>query len=359
MIKVISLDDKGEEIAQTEAARTVEDYYNAASPEELGKMRSAIFDSRKDLEERKKAYVKHRETILSLKPLFKKFVLENNKASARDGFKNFFEFITHRDGIPKEDLELFFERVDEVIETLNKKVHVPWEKADWFWSKFNLPHSPTFKHYEVLDPEKYNYSHLRRRIEEERPELANALSEIRIEALEKDAFSYSRTFFDEKEKTVSVYIPFWRLDIHNVSSFLHGLARALAFIALLERGVNPLSKSRYWHEKEIIKTEQEFEEILLPQRIREILEVDLLRTFSQTLFEHQIYNNPGADFDKLYAKVINRCYLGASQRENPFYVLDSYLIARPVCTVVYSVAKSKYGSWVRIPPLPKGPTKPI
>ncbi|MEA2020286.1 MAG: hypothetical protein U9M98_00945, partial [Patescibacteria group bacterium] len=105
-------------------------------------------------------------------------------------------------------------------------------------------------------------------------------------------------------------------------------------------GKHPWSKGRYWHEKEAIKMGVDFERLFLPQWIQKIARIDLLRTFTQSLFERKVYNNPSADFDQIYAEVINRCYLEANQQENPFYVLDNYLVGRPCNTVMFSVART-------------------
>ncbi|MBI3397432.1 hypothetical protein HY045_03070 [Candidatus Woesebacteria bacterium] len=46
-------------------------------------------------------------------------------------------------------------------------------------------------------------------------------------------------------------------------------------------------------------------------------------------FEKSIYENPEANFDKLYAKALNQYYRFSEQKTNPLYVLWSSLILRP------------------------------
>ncbi|MFW6143867.1 MAG: hypothetical protein ACOC4Z_03060 [Patescibacteria group bacterium] len=335
MVEVVPIDKRMQGLSQA-----LGEYLDVASFEELEDIRYAIFDPRKDLQERKEAYSEHEGTISVLKPLFKQLIVAKNEYSRKEGFENFFQFSIDYNGVPKKDFKMFLERVDEFVAWLNKKIIVPPDKADWFWSKFNLRHSLVFNLYKKLDPQKYAYSRLLNKMQERRPELVDCFSQVQVKGLEKDVLSYPRTTFDEDKKTITVQVPFWRTDIHNVMSFLHELGHALVFVDLWKRGEKVRSKSKYWHEKEAIKAELELNELVIPQKIRNVRETHFLGTFSQTLFERQIYINPNAIFDEAYADIINRCFLKANQKRNPFYVLDHYLVARPCQTALGSVAKT-------------------
>jgi len=99
---------------------------------------------------------------------------------------------------------------------------------------------------------------------------------------------------------------------------------------LADEGIDPLSKSYYWHETEAYKFKFQFEEKCLSKEIKNASRGEILGNFLSTFFEYEIYNNPDQDFDKAYAKAINRCYPGrANQEENPFYVIESGFMNRP------------------------------
>jgi len=104
----------------------------------------------------------------------------------------------------------------------------------------------------------------------------------------------------------------------------------LSFIKLADEGVDPLSKSKYWHEKEANRFKFQFEERCLPEEIKNASRGEILENLSTTFFQYEIYNNPDQDFDEAYAKAINRCYPGrAKQKRNPFYIIQSGFMNRP------------------------------
>ena len=104
--------------------------------------------------------------------------------------------------------------------------------------------------------------------------------------------------------------------------------------------LDPYSKSKYWHEKEADKFKLEFEDKSLPNEVKYASKGEILNEFISTFFEYDIYSDPDQDFDRAYAKAINRCFPGRPKQDsNPFYVLEKGFIFRPLSTLSASVAR--------------------
>lgn len=300
-----------------------EKYYTIAHWKIIDAIKIEIFHPKKSLKERKKAYKQFESVILALKPVFKEIVYERNRVFKEDGDKNYFDFITRRNGIPPEKLALFFEKADEVIKNINQNLPLPRKLPRWYWSKFNVPDFLYFFH----EAHKYTIpDDIYRLAKGVFPEVEKIIPRIEIGPV---TGFYPFAMFIKKTKSVFIKVPS-KPCICNALTFVHELGHALSFIELADKGINPLSKSRYWHEKEAYKFEFQFEEKCLPEEIKNASKGKRLDNFLITFFEYEIYNNPDQDFDKAYAKAINRCYPGrANQEENPFYVIESGFMNRP------------------------------
>jgi len=308
---------------QKKYCRLLEKYYSIAPSEIIDAIKIEILHPKKSLKERKKAYKQLENVILALKPIFKEIVYERNRIFKENGDKNYFDFITRRNGVPPEKLALFFQRVDEVIKDINQNLPLPNKLPEGYWSKFNIPDSLYFFR------EAHRYSipdDIYRLAKGVFPEVEKIIP--RIEIGKKTDFNSSAKFVKETG-SVLIKVP-TKPSIYNALTFVHELGHALSFVELADKKIDPLSKSYYWHETEAYKFKFQFEEQCLPEKIKNASKGERLGSFLTTFFEYEIYNNPDQDFDKAYAKAKNRCYPGrASQKENPFYVLESGLMNRP------------------------------
>jgi len=308
---------------QKKYCRLLEKYYGIAPSELIDAIKIEIFHPKKNLKERKKAYKQFESVIFALKPIFKELVYERNRIFRENGDKNYFDFITRRRGIPPEKLTLFFQRADEVIKDINQNLPLPKRLPQWYWSKFNIPDSLYFfceAHRYSIPNDVYHLA------KDAFPEIEKILPRIGIGPVTD--FNPSAKFIKET-KSVFIKVPS-KPSIYNALSFVHELGHALSFIRLADEGIDPLSKSYYWHETEAYKFKFQFEEKCLPKEVKNASRGEILGNFFSTFFEYEIYNNPDQDFDKAYAKARNRCYPGrANQEENPFYVLESGFMNRP------------------------------
>lgn len=326
-IVVKSLDNKFKK-----ADRVVEKYYGVADMEDLKDIMLDIFDFQNNLNQCKRSFTAHKKIILALKPLFKRRVIELNKAAEKEGYKNYLEFAANCDGLPKEKFELFLRKVDQVIKELNQKFpEPPPEWAGWYWSKYSIPDAlylVTKERYTIPDD-------ILKMVKKEAPEVAAILPKIEIRKLE-DFYPSAR--YDKKKRKVIISTPLRKTSISGALTFVHEISHAVVDFDCAKKGIDPVSKSKYWNEKEAYAVESKLIKKLFPKKIHEAWLAGFLGQFSSTLFEYEIYNHPERNFDRAFARANNRCYLKANQRENPFYVLHRYFIIHPGGVALASVA---------------------
>lgn len=116
----------------------------------------------------------------------------------------------------------------------------------------------------------------------------------------------------------------------------HELGHAVAFLELASQGLEPKDKSKYWHERQAVRTALKFVDSL-PENLRRAALGGVLLKLTDALFEIETYTHPNQDFDKVYAQAFNRCYPDARQTRNPFYVLMETNISRPCASVLQGV----------------------
>jgi len=329
-VKCVPFNKKQERLAELTGK-----YYSIAHWKLIDAIRIEVFSPQKKLKERRKAYREFEDIILALKPLFKEIVYEGNKVFRGDGCKNHFDFKIKRDGIPKKKVALFFSKVDKVIKNINQNLPLPKRLPKWYWSEFNIPDALyRFKTHRYSIPDD-----IYRLAEEAFPEIKKILPRIKIDEKIKDF--YPRAKFIKETKSVVIEVP-TKPSIYNALTFVHELGHAISFMKLAEKGIDPLTKSRYWHEKQAYKFKFQFEERCLPEKVKNASRGSILGSFLTTFFEYKIHNSPNQDFDKVYAKSINQCYPSRSkQKSNPFYVLENGLILRPCGTITSSVVQAE------------------
>ncbi|MFZ5366244.1 MAG: hypothetical protein ACOZBZ_03025 [Patescibacteria group bacterium] len=328
-IKVIPLDEKHQKLA-----KILEEYYAIAHRELIEAIRFEIFNPDRDLRRRKKAYRDYGEVVFKLQPIFKKLATERNRLANEDGYKNYFDFITTSDGIPKDKLELFFTKADELIKEINQKLPLPPKNCKWYWSEFNIPDFLSLVSAPKFSLPKDIFK-IARKIN---PKFKEVIPKIKLIGKIKDFHPTTR--YDKKNGTITIEA-LLKPNIYNALTLVHELGHALSFWECLEKGVDLSTKSRYWKEKEAFRTLFEFEEFALPREVKNASQGQILGDFLTAFFEYEIYTNPNQDFDKLYAQAHNRCHPQSKQRKNPFYVLENNLVLSPCSVVTTSVAETE------------------
>lgn len=316
-------------------ARILEEYHGTAHWKVIEAIRIEVFHPNKSLKERQKAYEDYKDVVLKLKPIFKRLIIERNRLAREEGYKNYFEFITKSDGVPKKSLNSFFCQADQIIEEINLKLPQPPKSWDWYWSEFNIPNPIS-----LVSPESYSLPNdIYKIMGKICPELEIFIPKIKI--TERKGFNPTTRYYKET-KTVTIEINFKDNGFLNAYTLVHELGHAFAFLNCIERGIDPSSKTRYWQEKQAYKTVFQFEESALPEKVRNASRGLVLGDFQIAFFEREIYTNPDQDFERAYAEAINRAYPGkATQEKNPFYVLENNLVLRPCSVLTASIAEAE------------------
>jgi len=328
-VKVTPLDIKHRKLA-----RILEEYHSTAHWKVIEAIRFEIFAPNKNFKERQKAYEDYKDVVLKLKPIFKRLVIEHNRLAREEGYKNYFEFITQKDGVPKEKIDFFFAKIDKIIREINDKLPLPKTLSDWYWSEFNIPDALSL----VKVPKHSIPDDIYKMAKKIHSEIKRIIPRIKVEIVKG---IYPRTEFIKGTESVVIEAP-TKPNIYNALTFVHELGHAIEFIKLAEKGIDPLTQSKYYFEKQAYKFKFEFEELALSEKLKNASRGEVLGDFLTALFEWTIYTNPDQDFDEAYAKAINRCYPGrAKQKKNPFYVLENGLIFRPCSVVTTSVAEAE------------------
>lgn len=306
-------------------------YYSIASASSLEKLRDQLFSQNLNLEERKNLYKKKEKIFAPLEEVFKELVHARNEIAKAKGYDNYFDFIAQWDGIPRKDLKEFFLKSKKQIKQINSQLPVA-KLPDWFWSEYNAPN--------VIIMYKTSQFSL--------PDDVFSALQIKQSELEKIRkrvkFKQKRQRYNwatpnTKQKTVVILHDKNDQSALGAINLAHEIGHALAFLRLMDKSTDPESKKDYWHENQALNAELSFEKTL-PQKERNIVRDRITHHFVLTFFEHSIYTNPNQDFKKVFAKANRLCY-PTKQKENPFFLLDTFLINKPCYSTNYSVLYSK------------------
>lgn len=326
MVKVIPVSNDPHLI---KAANAAEKLFTVAKPKQLDDIWFNIFSSKKSLNEREIAYQKNKATVDKLKPLLKTLVIAQNAYARSKGYKNFLDFSLAITGRPEKNLSLIARRFLNITEKINRIIPKPKDGSE-FYSPINIPDyicMVTKKRYSLPND-------VIQLLGKEIPELEKYLPKIRFAENKKREW-FDEAVFNKDTKTVTISM-FPSNNLHGAITTAHEIGHALFDLKVAAEGGNLKSLTTYVHEKEAIKTELRFIN-LLPERLKKAALGELLRTFAEGSFECEIYTDPEQDFDKAYARAINRTYEEAKQEKNPFYVLEKTLVLRPCRATLRSI----------------------
>jgi len=330
MAKVVEL-KKG----QKDLKKAVESYYKIATPEDINRIKLDILNPSKNFSQRRKSYTKHKRTLLLLKPLFRKIKKAHIQIAKDQDSRSYLDFRLRSDGVSKKKFDFFLTNADTVINNINKNLPIPKDTLSWYWSEFNIPDPLDW-----VDSKKYLIPNdVYKMVKEMVPNFEKITKRIKV--VEKLDF-YPVTRYKKDTKSVTIEFSAGERRIYGVLDFVHELGHAMAVLKCVDKGIDPYSKSKYWHEKQAYDFKFEFEEKVLPKDVKNASRGEALSVFSSTFFESNVYASPNQDFDKAYAKAINRCYPGkSSQKSNPFYVLENGFIFRPFGSLASSVVQTE------------------
>jgi hypothetical protein len=321
---------------QKDYSKALEKYWTIACPEEIERIKYDVFGPSKNLRQRKEAYQRNKKTISLLRSAFKELIIAHNKIAKNRGYKNYWEYALEINGLYPPKIDWFFKNVDSVIDKINKNLPISKNTPLWYWSEFNIP-----DFLDLVDKKKYLIpDDVYKMIKPIVPNFDKLIKRIKV--TQKTDFS-SATVFKKDTKTVVIKFLIGERKIYRiyeVLTFIHELGHAFSMLDCADSGKDPYQNSKYWHEKQAYKFKLNFEDKGLPTKVKNASRREILNDFLSTLFEYDIYTDPTQDFDKAYARAINRVYPQKSfQKKNPFYVLENGFVFRPCSTVVASIVQ--------------------
>jgi len=118
---------------------------------------------------------------------------------------------------------------------------------------------------------------------------------------------------------------------------IHELAHVVSMLKIFKKDKHLAFMGTYYWEKLAIQIEMNFLNKYFPKLFLAKLG-NILQIIHQTLFEIEIYHDPKKDPDELYAICFNRCFKGASQKNNRSYLLNQDILYHHFRLLPYAVA---------------------
>ncbi|QQG47471.1 MAG: hypothetical protein HY044_05115 [Candidatus Woesebacteria bacterium] len=313
---------------QKSIQKLINKYYQTCSFEEIEHLRFFILDDNASLEEKIKRYKNKQKLINSLELIFKEIVVQRNELAMENGYRDYFHFALDWYGISEKQTQSFMAESRLVIKKIVSRLPISGDISKDYWGKYSSPNLPLV----IADKNSYAipdkvYTFL------ESKNIANRETLSRIE-LKQYPNRYFYTDLDKQRKKVVVKCNLESTTSVGALSFAHEMGHALTYLKMIDKNVDPESKSSYWHEKRAILTEMEFEDSL-ETKVRDANRDRILYQFVLTYFEYYIYSKSDKDFANLYAKANRFCY-PTKDSSNPFYVLNTFLVDRPCYSAIYS-----------------------
>lgn len=305
-------------------------YFSILPPEGIQKMHQKILQTF-PYSKRRKVWREFTPLIKELEKSFVQLAIARNKFARDEGYQSYQKLILARNQIPPSAYKHFAEEIDKNIKFIHKQLPQLTDLPDWFYSSLNLPCflcQISFPGWEKPD-EVIDF------VEKKYPILKRFRNKISIQFREKTQVTYQKetdTFKIELEKDAN--------ERHQAIGLIHELSHVIVILRNFGRGKNPLEIGKYKSEKLASEIEFKLLKTLSPEAFLGRLG-DILLVFHRVLFELALYSNPRQNLPRLYAKIFNRCFPGASQQTNQLYLLDQRIVSRPLSFLPQAIAYSE------------------
>ncbi len=315
-----------------ECSKLTNEYLSLLPPKDSGIKFMSLHSTKLSLEQRRKNYKNLKPLINQLTEIFKKRVVESNKNAKFLGYPNRLEYILVSDIIPKKKFESFLKDVDRFVSLVHKDFPATeLAKKVKDWSVLNIPFPRgnfEFSNNFELPDEVLNL------ISRYDPRVAKYKNRIEIKF--SDGINSGTRYIIDKD-TVEMRVGKNLIDPHKTLAFVHELGHALDFLDCEDKKIISFTLPKYLKEYSAIEFTYNFIKKEISERHQKLIRYNLLHTLACTLFEIDIFTNDQQDFDKAYAKAINRCYPIANQTRNPLYVFNSRFVFSPLGMLIYNM----------------------
>lgn len=265
----------------------------------------------------------------NLEFIFRQLVVERNKIAKKKGFKNYFEFMADWDGIPQKKLAYFLDHKEDFV---NKILNLLQPKfIDNLNEYFNF--YPQVNYKVKGEQELLNYLINGKKID------INLLGRIKLVVI--GGYLY-KTKFNYKKKSVIIECSQGANEtLEGYLSLAHEFGHALFLLKLMDKGINPKQESNFINEKAAVKMELEYSRFL-SKNVYTARIGNFLHTFTNTVFEHQIYTNPEYDFGVAYLESRRQVYKSFGAEISQNYLKNMFFVEYPCYSSIYSVIYSVF-----------------
>jgi len=308
-------------------------YFNLLPLDNFGAKINSLHSTKLSLKQRKENYKNLKPVISQLKEIFKKRVVESNKNAKFLGYPNFLEFILASNIIPKREFNEFFKNIDSFVSLVHKDFPATeLVKKVKDWSILSIPapdgNLALSNKFELPD----EVINLISRYDERVTKYKNRI-EIKFD---EDDFSSGAMYVEDKD-IVTITLSKTLIDLDKALILVHELGHALDFLDCEDKKIISFTLPKYLTEYSAIEFTHKFIKKEISKRRQKLIRYNLLHTLASTLFEIDIFTNDKQDFDKAYAKAINRCYPMAQQKKNPLYVFNNRFIFRALGMLIHNI----------------------
>lgn len=245
----------------------------------------------------------------------------------RKGYRDFLDLVLSTNRVPPEEYQYFLKQVDQFIAEANILIKdMPVNKEEFYSEFFNPCYVCVGDFLRIKTPEE-----LIERLGKNYPDLQKFEDKIQINLGDR-----AYTNYQPETDTFKVVIRKELNARHKVLDLLHELCHVVCMIEDMGEGKDFLGQGRYEIEKRAMAMVIEFFREN-SEKVFASFMGNQLENIRVALFELGAGENK-ENLSHFNAKVYNRCYKEARQKENSLYMLNSRLIFQPLGTLIYAVA---------------------
>ncbi|MBI3396939.1 hypothetical protein HY045_00525 [Candidatus Woesebacteria bacterium] len=264
-----------------------------------------------------------------LKDRFKNLVYERNKLAQIKGFNNFFDYVADWDKVPARKLENFLKNAVETSQKILDNLPEKFKEPAWLTGNYNnLNFYGQVENMKIRIPDDV-FEFLIKKINVKN----DVLSKIVVQETNDTLYSAEPEVY--QGNVIIKYSKSGRR-IEDAIGFSHECGHAIELLSLIKKNIKPTGKPSYYHEEKAVDIELRYAKSLSRNIIKARVG-NFLYTFANSLFEHEIYNNPDCDYEVAYANSRNNVCRQLNQIRNPFYVFNTFLVEYPCYSTIYSV----------------------
>lgn len=278
------------------------------------------------LAERKKNFTNLKPLMSQLEGLFEKRVGKFNLLAKSMGYDNYLEYSLVLKVIPQKEFDLFLKNVDRFVSLVHSDFpSTKLEKEVKDWSILSIPAPEGIL---GIEAKIKNFKEVLDIIAEYDQRVDKYKKRIEIKT-DSNVYGASTEYVVDRN-IVSIVINKNLIDLDKTLLFVHELGHALDMLNCEDKKIIPYNLPKYLQEFSALEFTFNFIKKTLSKKKQKIIRYNLLHTLACTLFEIDVFINDQQDYDKAYAKAINRCYLKARQTKNPLYLFNNRFIFRPL-----------------------------